>query len=106
MSKVAMDSGHGGGSAEATGRLGLLISRFGSWLFQAEDARAGQHGWQVTVRHGGLARTYRDPRFDRFRRCPACEGAGTADGEPCGRCAGAGRVTLTEQPLAGRGLGR
>jgi hypothetical protein len=84
-----MASGQGSGPARATERLALLIRRFGGRLFQAEDARARQHGWQITVDRGGLARTYRDPRFDHFRRCPAC--------------AGTGRVTLTEQSLIDRG---
>jgi hypothetical protein len=99
-----MASGQGGGRARATGRLALLIRRFGDWLFQGDDGRARQHGWQITVRRGGLARTYRDPRFDRFCRCPACGGTGTCpDGEPCDRCARTGRITLTERPLTDRG---
>jgi hypothetical protein len=104
MTKLGMACGQGGGPTRGTGRLVLLIRRFGNWLFQAHDARARQHGWQITVGRGGLARTYRDPRFDRFRRCPACGGTGTCgDGEPCGRCAGTGRITLTERSLTDRG---
>jgi RecJ-like exonuclease len=87
-----------------TGRLSLLIRRFGNWLFQAEDARARQHGWEITVDRGGLARTYRDPRFDRFRRCPSCDGTGACrNREPCGLCAGTGRITLAERSLTDRG---
>ena len=41
------------------------------------------------ARRGGLARTYRDPRFDRFRSCPACSGTATGAAEkPCDRCGG------------------
>ena len=97
MTKVRIASGQGGGRDRATGRLALLIRGFGSWLFQAEDARARQHGWQIAVNRGGLGRTYWDPRFDRLHRCPACGGTGTCpDGESCGPCAGTGRITLTE----------
>jgi hypothetical protein len=104
MSKVGTASGRGDGHTRTTGRLALLIRRFGTWLFQAGDERARQHGWQVTARRGGLARTYRDPRFDRFRRCPACGGTGTCPGgQSCGACAGTGRITLTERSLMDRG---
>ena len=102
-----MVSDQGGGSARVTGRLALLIRRFGNWLFQAEDARARQHSWQITVHRGGLARTYRDPRFDRFCCCPACGGTGTcAGGESCRPCAGTGRITVTERSLTDRGRGQ
>ena len=77
MGNIGMVSGQGGGPARATGRLALLIRRVGNWLYQAEEARARQYGWQITTHRGGLARTYRDPRFDRFSRCPGCGGAGT-----------------------------
>jgi hypothetical protein len=104
MSKIGMTSGQGGSPARAAGRLALLIRRFGDWLYQADDARARQYGWQITIGRGGLARTYRDPRFDRFRRCPACGGTGTClGGESCGRCAGTGRISLAERSLMDRG---
>jgi hypothetical protein len=99
-----MASGQGGILAGATGRLALLIRRFANWLFQAEDARARQHGWQTAVGRGGMTRTYRDPRFNHFRRCSACDGNGTyPGGESCNKCAGTGRFTLTEQSLTDRG---
>jgi hypothetical protein len=99
-----MASGQAGGPDRAAGRLALLIRRFGDWLFRTGDARARQHGWQITVHQGGLARTYRDPRFDRFSRCPACDGTGTCPGgEPCSPCAGTGRITLTGPSLTDRG---
>jgi hypothetical protein len=104
-----MASGQAGGPDRAAGRLALLIRRFGDWLFRADDARARQHGWQITVHPGGLARTYRDPGFDRFSRCPACDGTGTCpagEREPCTPCAGTGRITLTGRSLSGRGRGK
>src|SRR5260370_40181718 len=89
MSEVGKISGQGGNIARVTRRLALLIRAAGDRLFQAEDARARQYGWQITARRGRLARTYPDPRFDRFRSCPACPGTGTGPGaEPrpcCGR---------------------
>jgi len=57
----------GGRRPHIFGRLALLMRAIGDRLFQADDARASQYGWQIRARHGGLARTYRDPRFDRFR---------------------------------------
>ncbi len=99
-----MASGQGGYAARVTGRLALLIRRVGDRLFQAEDARAGQHGWQITARHGGLARTYWDPRFDRFRLCAVCGGTGIGlDDQACGHCGGTGRITLAQPPPADRG---
>src|SRR5690242_2838960 len=98
MSEVGKTSGQGGNIATVTGRLTLLIRAAGDRLFKAEDERAREYGWQITARHGGLARTYRDPRFDRFRSCPACRGAGTdpAEEEPCDGCGGTGRITVLE----------
>jgi len=98
-----MVSGQGGYAAWVTGRLALLIRRAGDRLFRVEDARAGQHGWQIAARHGGLTRIYRDSRFDRFRPCAVCGGTGIGlDEQACTRCDGMGRITLT-QPPAGRG---
>jgi hypothetical protein len=76
MSEVGKTSGQGGNIARVIGRLALLIKAAGDRLFQAEDERARQYGWQTTVRCGGLGRGYRDPRFSRFRSCPACGGTG------------------------------
>src|SRR5215472_6106228 len=106
MSEVGKASGQGGNIARVTGRLALLIRATGNRLFQAEDARARQYGWQITARRGGLARTYRDPRFDRLRSCPACRGTGTGPTEqPCERCSGTGRITISQPALADRGRG-
>jgi hypothetical protein len=107
MSEVGKAPGQGGNIARVTGRLALLIRAASDRLFQAEDARARQHGWQITARRGGLARTYRDPRFDRFRTCPACHGTGTGPAErPCDRCGGTGRITVSQPALPDRGRGR
>jgi hypothetical protein len=103
MSKLRMASGQGSRPARVAGRLALLISRFGHRLYQADDARARQHGWEITVQRGGLARRYRDPRFDRFRECPGCRGTGKcSDDQRCGSCAGTGRITVTALSDPGR----
>lgn len=104
MSEVGKASGQAGNIARVTGRLALLIRAAGDRLFQAEDTRARQYGWQITVRRGGLARTYRDPRFDRFRSCPDCRGIGSdLTEEPCERCGGTGRITVSPPTLTARG---
>ena len=96
MSEVGNASGQGGSIAWVTGRLAFLIRAAGDRLFQAQDERARRYGWQITLRRDGLAGTYRDPRFDRFRSCPACRGTGTGPAEkPCDRCGGAGRITIS-----------
>ena len=107
MSEVGKAPGQGGYIARVTGRLALLIRAAGDRLFQAEDARARQYGWQITARRGGLARTYRDPRFDRFRRCVVCGVTGTSpDDQACRQCGGTGRITLAQLPPAVRGRAR
>jgi len=106
MSEVGKAPGQGGNIARVTGRLALLIRAAGNRLFEAEDKRAGQYGWQITVRCGGLARTYRDPRFDRFRSCLACRGTGAGPAEkPCDRCGATGRITVSPPALADGGRG-
>jgi hypothetical protein len=44
--------------------LAGLPRRAGNRLFARNDAEARWRGWQVTELAGGLARQYRDPRFD------------------------------------------
>ena len=44
-------------------RLRAITNR----LFQGPDERARQYGWTVEVKHGGMSRRYRDPRFDSLR---------------------------------------
>ena len=79
----------------AASALARRIREAGSWLFSYEDDFARSHGWTVEERHGGLGRTYRDPRFNHLAQCPACAGIGTfPDDMLCTRCAGSGRITL------------
>ena len=40
------------------------IAWAGDLLFRADDDYAESRGWGVSTTHGGLGRTYRDPRFD------------------------------------------
>jgi hypothetical protein len=99
-----MAPGLGGPLARVTGRLARRIRTAGDRLFRDADTRASQYGWQITARRGGLARTYRDPRFDRFRSCPVCRGSGTWRAEQaCDHCAGTGRITVVQPLLADRG---
>jgi hypothetical protein len=44
--------------------LVIQVAAFGARMFAIDDRTAIQHGWTITRRRGGLARTYRDPRFD------------------------------------------
>jgi RecJ-like exonuclease len=106
MSEVGKASGQGGNIAPVTGRLARLIRAAGDRLFQAKDARARQYGWQITAQRGGLARIYRDPRFDRFSSCPACRGTGTGPAKkPCDECGGTGRIMVSPPALADQGQG-
>ncbi|HEY2443745.1 MAG TPA: hypothetical protein VGI31_11455 [Streptosporangiaceae bacterium] len=77
------------GLAEAAGRR---------W-FAADDRAAIGHGWQITARRGGLARSYRDPRFDSLLACPRCSGG--RGQEPCDLCDGTGRVDSRVKGRAG-----
>jgi len=40
-----------------------VVQRFGTRLFLTCDEEANWRGWQTTVLCGGLARSYRHPRF-------------------------------------------
>lgn len=79
-------------------------------LFAAGDAKARQHGWQVTSTQHGFGREYRDPRFDTLTPCPGCRGRGVQiSGIECQRCRGSGRLVIKpkDQPssdLPPRGL--
>jgi hypothetical protein len=106
MSEVGKACGKGGNIARVTRRLALLLRAAGDRLFQAEDERARRYGWQITARRSGLARTYRDPRFDRFGSCLACRGTVTGPaGKPCDRCGGTGRITISQPALTDEGRG-
>jgi len=76
--------------------LAALPRRLGDQLFAMNDAEAYWRSWQITRTHGGLARAYRDPRFDTLARCPKCRGAGGTASLPCAPCAGTGRISLGE----------
>jgi hypothetical protein len=49
------------------GWLSGLTHHVGIRLFVKADAEAGWHRWRITELRGGLARRYRDPRFDALR---------------------------------------
>ncbi len=77
------------GSVATVGTVGTRYGRVVAWLiglprragrrlFAINDAEAGWHHWQVTELRGGLARGYRDPRFDLL---PAVPAPATEDGE-------------------------
>ena len=74
----------------------------GDRLYAAPDRQARAHGWQITVRRGGLGRGYRDPRFDMLVSCPDCHGAGADDqARPCRHCSGTGRLNLDRRSRSG-----
>lgn len=50
--------------ASLSGWLASLPRRAGARLFARNDAEARWRGWQITELRGGLARSYRDPRFE------------------------------------------
>ncbi len=76
--------------------LAGLPRRLGDRLFVMNDTEAYWRGWQITKTHGGLARRYRDPRFDSLAECPKCYGAGVTADLPCAPCLGTGRSTPRE----------
>ena len=92
-------------STSLVDRLSRLLRNFGDRLFADTDARARRHGWQVTRRHGGLSRRYRDPRFDSLVRCPSCAGTGGWDAVACGPCGGTGRLILHQPARVQGGAG-
>ena len=74
--------------------LAAVPRRLGDRLFAMNDTEAYWQGWQITKTRGGLARRYRDPRFDTLAECPRCRGAGVAADLACVPCLGTGRITL------------
>ncbi len=76
--------------------LAAIPRRLGDRLFVMNDNEAYWQGWQITKTRGGLARCYRDPRFDMLAECPRCRGAGVTADLACVPCLGTGRVTLGE----------
>jgi hypothetical protein len=59
--------------ASLAGWLASLPHRFGGRLFARNDREAGWRRWEVTELRNGLARSYRDPRFDLLRALRALE---------------------------------
>jgi RecJ-like exonuclease len=107
MRKFGRTPRWGGRLSRAADQLAASIRAGGDRLFREQDASARRHGWDVQVRHGGLSRTYRDPRFDRLQACPACRGAGTGEHDrACDRCHGTGRIRLGEPVESNAGRGR
>lgn len=81
--------------------LAALAERAGTRLYLRDDLTAIANGWQITQRHGGMSRRYRDPRFDTLAACSSCQGKGTLAGMPCAPCRGTGRITREHSPAAG-----
>lgn len=83
--------------------LARRLNALGRKVFLADDRRARDRGWQITSRHGGLSRSYRDPRFDFLAPCPTCNGRGAnACGVTCSDCNGTGRVVLGSAATSGQ----
>ena len=78
--------------------LAARLRAAGDRLFAEEDRKAREHGWEVTCRHGGLSRRYRDPRFDTLTSCPWCHGSGQAGEHQCPACRGTGRLCRGQPP--------
>ena len=77
----------------------------GDRLFAEDDQKAREHGWEITSRHGGLSRRYRDPRFDTLTSCRWCHGTGLAGEEECPACRGTGRLRREQPHQHGGGAG-
>jgi DnaJ-class molecular chaperone len=78
-------------------------STIGRKIFRSSDYQAHQHGWQITPRHEGLSRTYRDPRFDYLAACATCNGRGhNLHSITCPDCQGTGRVSLAPDVASGQ----
>jgi hypothetical protein len=69
-------------TASLAGWLGSLPHRVGARLFAMNDTEAGWRGWEATALHGGLGRSYRDPRFDLLRALRALDAQDPDSGRP------------------------
>ena len=105
MTKVSSLTSEDKTSTSLVDRLSRLLRNFGDRLFADTDAKARQHGWQVTRRNGGLSRRYRDPRFDSLVRCSSCAGTGGSDTAACEPCGGTGRLALYQAAQMQGGAG-
>jgi len=52
-------------------RVAAMLHGAGDRLAREDDAQARLNGWQIQIRHGGLSRSYRDPRFAELAGGPA-----------------------------------
>jgi hypothetical protein len=69
------------------------LAQAGDLVFAISDAEASWHAWDIVRRDAGLARAYRDPRFDTLVPCPRCHSVSTvADGSVCRPCSAAERL--------------
>jgi hypothetical protein len=69
------------------------LTQAGDLVFAISDAEASWHAWDIVRRDAGLARAYRDPRFDTLVPCPRCHSVSTvADGSVCRPCSAAERL--------------
>jgi hypothetical protein len=74
----------------------------GDQWFAEDDQTAREHGWQITPRHCGLSRRYRDPRFGSLCSCRWCQGSGQAGDQDCPAGRGTGRLSCG-RPASSRG---
>ena len=86
--------------------LAALAELAGTRLFARDDLTARQYGWQVTKRHGGLGRQYRDLRFGALSACPRCGGRGTIGSKACPACRRSGWLAAGPASPAGQRIGR
>jgi hypothetical protein len=82
-----------------TAALARAVGRAGARHFEDDDAFALRHGWTITIQRGGLARSYRDPRFDALVACLICAGACVSTEEACSRCGAPSPVGVSELDL-------
>ena len=86
-------SAHGKTRSDLARWVSYQLRAAGDRIFFRCDEEACWRGWQIARRHGGLARTYRDPRCDTLISCPRCGGNGGHECEAaCGLCDGTGRL--------------
>ena len=77
--------------------LADCLQAAGDRVFAADDRKAREHGWEITCRHGGLSRRYRDPRFDTLITCLWCQGTGRTAEQECPPCRGTGRLRRAQR---------
>jgi hypothetical protein len=75
---VSVNSNDPAPAIAAPARSGSVLATITAWfadrsttitdrIFAEPDERARRHGCSVEIRHGGMSRRYRDPRFDSLR---------------------------------------